>query len=141
VRNAGRLSKLSDVPRYRVRPCIPEQLEILRVERWRFKRQFAGSEFSLPPARSLPKPRSPARFVGRTGTRESRAVSISTLLRDVSTVAGLTQRFQREVIHVDNAITAATGELGLRSCKSGHSLLPDKKMELTAGVSGCNMLL
>ena len=44
-------------------------------------------------------------------------------------------------IHVDNAITAATGELGLRTSKSAHSLLPHKKMELTAGVSGCNMLL
>lgn len=44
-----------------------------------------------------PKPRSPARFVGRTGTREPRAVSISTLLAEVSTVAELAERFQREV--------------------------------------------
>jgi hypothetical protein len=44
-----------------------------------------------------PKPRSPARFVGRTGARKPRAVSISSLLGEVTTVAELTQRFQREV--------------------------------------------
>jgi hypothetical protein len=44
-----------------------------------------------------PKHRSPARFVGRTGAREPRAVSISSLLQEVSTVAELAQRFQREV--------------------------------------------
>jgi SIR2-like domain len=44
-----------------------------------------------------PKPRSPARFVGRTGTTKPRAVSISSLLREVATAAELTQRFRREV--------------------------------------------
>jgi hypothetical protein len=44
-----------------------------------------------------PKPRSPARSVGRTGARKLRAVGISALLQGVSTVAELTQRFQREV--------------------------------------------
>jgi len=44
-----------------------------------------------------PKPRSPSRFVGRTGAIEPRAIGIATLLGEVSTVAELTDRFQREV--------------------------------------------
>jgi len=44
------------------------------------------------------KPRSPVRFEGRTGKREPRAVSMSILLEEASTVAELTERFQREVV-------------------------------------------
>jgi len=43
------------------------------------------------------KPRSPVRSVGITGAKEPRAVSISTLLQEVSTASEMTQRFQREV--------------------------------------------
>jgi hypothetical protein len=44
-----------------------------------------------------PKPRSPARFVGRTGATSPKAVSVSTLLGEVSTAVELVQRFQGEV--------------------------------------------
>lgn len=44
-----------------------------------------------------PKHRSPSRISMRTGAVQSRSVSISDLLKDVSTAAELTERFQREV--------------------------------------------
>lgn len=44
-----------------------------------------------------PKHRSPARFVGRSGAVQPRAVSISTILGEVSTTKELTERFHREV--------------------------------------------
>jgi hypothetical protein len=44
-----------------------------------------------------PKHRSPARIIMRTGVVQPRSVSISDLLKTVSTAAELTQCFQREV--------------------------------------------